>query len=137
MLRTIYALQTSRIDRFFRARASPHLKQVARVMDLVFEHCLGECGEEVLVRHERDVREVCERMGKEVLRFELGEGWGPLCEFLEREEPDVEWPRVNDAESFRRAFRLDAWSRGVVGAGVVAGLAVVGRVGLYLYGRFM
>lgn len=33
-----------------------------------------------------------------LLEYRLGEGWEPLCEFLGKEVPGVEFPRVNDQE---------------------------------------
>lgn len=95
-------------------------------MDLIFGRYLKECGEEVLVAHEVMVREQCRLRGRDVFEFELGSGWGRLCRFLGKEQPDTEWPHVNDSNSFRRTFRLDAWSRGSIGAGIVACLCIVG-----------
>ena len=34
-----------------------------------------------------------------LLVFEVKEGWGPLCEFLERPEPDGDFPFLNDEEA--------------------------------------
>lgn len=36
-----------------------------------------------------------------LLVFEPSQGWGPLCEFLEREVPDEPYPRVNTTEDFQ------------------------------------
>ena len=38
----------------------------------------------------------------QLLIYEVKEGWGPLCEFLEVEEPDKPFPRLNDAAELRR-----------------------------------
>jgi len=35
-----------------------------------------------------------------LLEFKLADGWGPLCEFLGKEVPDVPFPRVNEAAEF-------------------------------------
>ncbi len=35
-----------------------------------------------------------------LLVWEVGEGWGPLCEFLEVGEPDTPLPHANDRETF-------------------------------------
>ena len=32
--------------------------------------------------------------------WEVGEGWGPLCEFLGVGEPDTPLPHANDRETF-------------------------------------
>ena len=34
-----------------------------------------------------------------LLVFEVKEGWGPLCEFLERPVPDTDFPFINDTEA--------------------------------------
>ncbi len=40
-----------------------------------------------------------------LLVFEVKDGWGPLCEFLDVLQPDREFPNVNDRESMQRRFR--------------------------------
>jgi hypothetical protein len=42
-----------------------------------------------------------------LLVFEVGQGWGPLCEFLEVPVPDEPFPRVNDTADFQSHAR--AW----------------------------
>jgi hypothetical protein len=37
-----------------------------------------------------------------LLVFKLSDGWGPLCDFLGKEVPDVPFPRVNEAEEFKK-----------------------------------
>ncbi|WP_439106707.1 sulfotransferase family protein [Congregibacter sp.] len=36
----------------------------------------------------------------QLLVFQVKEGWGPLCEFLNMESPDSEFPRTNDRAGF-------------------------------------
>ena len=36
-----------------------------------------------------------------LLVFEVQQGWGPLCEFLDKPIPDTDFPRINDAESVK------------------------------------
>ena len=38
--------------------------------------------------------------------MEVKEGWGPLCQFLGEEIPDVPFPRVNDTAEFNQRIRL-------------------------------
>jgi sulfotransferase family protein len=40
-----------------------------------------------------------------LLVYEVSEGWGPLCRFLEMPVPDTPFPHLNDAETFRRRIR--------------------------------
>ena len=35
-----------------------------------------------------------------LLEFQLGDGWGPLCEFLGKEAPDKPFPHANDTNLF-------------------------------------
>lgn len=53
--------------------------------------------------HGRRLREMVEP-GR-LLVYRMGDGWGPLCEFLGREVPEVEFPRLNDADMLRRIAR--------------------------------
>jgi hypothetical protein len=41
-----------------------------------------------------------------LLKFRLEQGWAPLCEFLGKEVPDVEFPRVNDADALKEKVAL-------------------------------
>lgn len=44
-----------------------------------------------------------------MLEYKVQDGWGPLCEFLNVDVPDEEYPKVNDAEQFIFAHRLMWW----------------------------
>ena len=48
-----------------------------------------------------------------LLNYELGSGWGPLCEFLGKEEPadGVEFPWVNEAPALRKKVAVVMASR--------------------------
>ena len=39
-----------------------------------------------------------------LLVFEAKSGWDPLCEFLGQPVPEVDYPRVNSTEDFRKIF---------------------------------
>jgi len=43
-----------------------------------------------------------------LLVYEIQQGWGPLCDFLGVEQPDSEFPHLNDAETFRQMFGVPA-----------------------------
>ncbi|MCJ1248354.1 hypothetical protein MMC30_005571 [Trapelia coarctata] len=74
-----------------------------------------------------------------LLEYRLGDGWGPLCEFLVKEVPDVPFPRVNDQEALWEMLSIIA-KRGLwnfakrVGMWVVLPCVVVG-LSLWLYVR--
>jgi hypothetical protein len=42
----------------------------------------------------------------QLLIFEVKEGWGPLCRFLDCDVPDSEFPNVNDTNEFKRRVRM-------------------------------
>lgn len=44
-----------------------------------------------------------------LLELHLGDGWGPLCKFLEVERPEVEYPRGNTASDLNKAFDSLFW----------------------------
>lgn len=80
-------------------------------------------------------------MPKEQLyEFQIGEGWDGLCEFLEIDKPEFEYPRVNEATSFKDRNKLrysQAVSRGMprILTTVVALTGVIG-VAAFAYQRF-
>lgn len=41
-----------------------------------------------------------------LLIFNVKEGWGPLCKFLDVPEPDIPFPHINDTKSMNRNFKL-------------------------------
>ncbi len=67
----------------------------------------NDFGDENLKRtflaHEELVRRTVP--GGQLLVFEVKEGWGPLCGFLEVERPGGQFPNVNDQEAYLRSFR--------------------------------
>ena len=56
---------------------------------------------------ERHTEEVKRRVPPEqLLVYEVGQGWGPLCEFLGVEVPEEPFPRLNDAAEMQRRVRI-------------------------------
>jgi hypothetical protein len=43
-----------------------------------------------------------------LLVYDIRDGWGPLCEFLDVEVPGTSFPHVNDRASFQATWRRDA-----------------------------
>ena len=64
---------------------------------------------DVFERHNAEVRRALP--AERLLVYEVGDGWGPLCEFLERPVPDAPFPRVNSTEEFRARFDMAAGER--------------------------
>lgn len=72
---------------------------------------------------------------RERLRFfDVRDGWGPLCEILGVEVPDVPFPHENDWESLQDSVRVLVVQAMVIWAVIVAGVAVFVRVLLSRYG---
>ncbi|KAF4969807.1 hypothetical protein FSARC_3032 [Fusarium sarcochroum] len=53
----------------------------------------------------RKVREAVPLESGRRLDYTMGSGWEPLCEFLGKDVPDVEFPRVNDSNSHKDDLR--------------------------------
>ena len=57
-----------------------------------------------------------------LLEYRLGDGWGPLCAFLGKKVPEVDFPRVNDQKYMqerlgivvRRSMKNGVWNVGRV-----------------------
>jgi hypothetical protein len=46
---------------------------------------------------------------EKLLEFKPVDGWGPLCEFLEKPVPEGEYPFINDAEEYVRIHKFIWW----------------------------
>jgi hypothetical protein len=44
----------------------------------------------------------------QLLVYEVGQGWEPLCELLGVDVPDTPFPHLNDTASFRTMFGMPA-----------------------------
>lgn len=90
--------------------ASPWLASLGRVLRAVLvdgtfdgritdrDHAIG-----VFEQHIEDVTAVLP--ADRLLVYEVAQGWGPLCDFLDVPVPDEPFPHANDAEAFRRHQR--------------------------------
>lgn len=61
------------------------------------------------VEHNALVRRLCEERGREVLVYDVKEGWGPLCEFLGVEVPPTAerpFPREAEGGKFEKQGRM-------------------------------
>ena len=82
--------------------------------------------------HYDNVRRLCPK--ERLFDFRLEDGWGPLCDFLGKEKPEVPFPRLNEsaalAEKFddfnKRSFRLVLRNLALVIMSVLVGLFAVG-----------
>ncbi|KAL8889808.1 MAG: hypothetical protein Q9192_005964 [Flavoplaca navasiana] len=62
----------------------------------------------VAKRHYREHNEMVRRVTpkERLLEYRMGSGWGPLCEFLGKEVPGVEFPRVNEAAALQEKIAI-------------------------------
>ncbi|KAG4433270.1 hypothetical protein IFR05_011240 [Cadophora sp. M221] len=130
MMRTIHALQTSNLNRFLLLFSDPHVRRISSLMDLIikyyFRGSIPLFGIEGYEEHNEIVRAAARAEGRELLEFQLGDGWEELCGFLGKPGPDLEFPHVNERDSWRRSFGL-GWSvRNVFLVGLPVLVGVVG-----------
>ncbi|EFR04100.1 hypothetical protein MGYG_07107 [Nannizzia gypsea CBS 118893] len=66
----------------------------------------------------------------QLLHYRMGEGWGPLCEFLGKPVPDVEFPWVNEEAELKKKHNAMLLSHIVALGGVLGRWALgLGAVG--------
>ena len=58
---------------------------------------------DVFNRHNQSV--IDEVPADRLLVFDANDGWKPLCDFLEMQIPDTDYPRVNTTEQFQNRTR--------------------------------
>ncbi|KAI9044543.1 uncharacterized protein KD926_000454 [Aspergillus affinis] len=95
------------------------------------EH-ISETAIKVYLEHYELVRRITPP--EQLLEYELGSGWEPLCEFLGKPVPDEPFPRINDRESLKKSFHqglrveLLKWM-GIAAAAVCGSALLVWRGG--------
>jgi len=90
---------------------------------------------DVYAEHYRHVREVTPP-GR-LLEYKLGSGWEPLCEFLGRPVPDIEFPRVNESAAMQEKIQwmLRKAGKSILYHCAIYGLPVVVAAGSVLWYR--
>ncbi|KAJ6502942.1 P-loop containing nucleoside triphosphate hydrolase protein [Mycena vitilis] len=100
------------------------------IVSVVAGHVITEEGAKArFVQHYEDVRKLVPK--ERLLEYEVSQGWGPLCAFLERDVPDVDFPRTNDTQMLHARFNVTmngifwrAARRAVLSCSVLAGVAL-------------
>jgi hypothetical protein len=118
-----------------------HRPMVVKFWKEYFGGDFGGNGKEVFARHNDMVRRLAETSGAAAegrfLEYDVRQGWGPLCEFLDCPVPDEPFPHSNDTADFKKMCRRRNRAQfGNIVAGAipwVAGLAV--SVSLLRWGR--
>ncbi|KAJ9666163.1 hypothetical protein H2201_003842 [Coniosporium apollinis] len=78
---------------------------------------------EVYVQHYRKVRAAVPK--ERLLEYQLGSGWGPLCEFLGKDEPEEEFPWVNEAAALKEKIDAIKKEKFLAGAKMIAPVLAV------------
>ena len=131
-------LNSSRLTTLLRSLdPSPPLDP--RLMQRMFDGVFG--GRDRFITHgkqtyQKMLDEVRDLVPQErLLEYQMGEGWGRLCEFLGEDVPDTCFPRVNETGDFHERIKVMkrlamgriakrvGWWVGVVVAPVVVGVA--------------
>jgi len=55
-------------------------------------------------QHNKNVEEKCPK--EKLLKFEVKDGWKPLCDFLQKKIPKVDFPNENEQAVFQKRFRI-------------------------------
>ena len=100
----------------------------------VFDDDFENNGKRVYAEQYETVRKLVPK--DRLLEFQIGEGWDRLCEFLECDKPQFEYPRTNEGAAFKErnwlrfkmAARRGAPRMAAAGATVVAAAAIGGRL---------
>lgn len=71
--------------------------------DRLFEGDFENRGVEVFKRHYDLVRELVPP--ERLLEYDVGDGWGPLCEFLGEDRPAAPFPYTNTISDFQHGLR--------------------------------
>ena len=102
----------------------------AMSIDVLFHGQFDTNAEEVYTRHYSDLETMLQDGKREFLRWEPQHGWGPLCGFLGKEVPDMQFPRRNARKSHddtvgrlvKKRVEMAMWNMALilVAAGIIA-----------------
>jgi hypothetical protein len=81
----------------------------AMMWDRFFQGDFDKNAKTVFEQHSAELKSLVPA-GK-LLEYDVREGWGPLCHFLEVDKPDEPFPSGNDKDGFRSSCRSKDWSK--------------------------
>lgn len=110
----------------------PKFRKFSRMVDAVvwnnpnvFNGQFAEKGKQIYIDWINEVKRTIPK--KQLLIFNVKQGWEPLCKFLNKPVPDKPFPRVNDRKEFQD--RINKMAYGVAGGLVlVAGALAAGLI---------
>ncbi len=96
-----YESMSNTILKVLESSTDPDSLGLRMVGEGVFGGRLGDRAHAIAV-YERNNAEVQATIPRQrLLTYHLGDGWQPLCRFLDKPIPDVAFPRTNSAEEFK------------------------------------
>ncbi len=96
-----YESMSNTILKVLESSTDPDSLGLRMVGEGVFGGRLGDRAHAIAV-YERNNAEVEAALPRErLLTYHLGDGWRPLCRFLDKPIPDVAFPRTNSVEEFK------------------------------------
>ena len=98
-------------SRFVGRLRSPHHRWARGYMHASNAEEMRRNARDVYKAHYDLVRRVTPK--ERLLEYEIGSGWGPLCEFLGKDVPPTAFPHVNDTEALNEMIMLIA-KKGIV-----------------------
>ena len=106
-MQTVYWRATDpwlRLLSYFDWNAGLYYPMLRKFFDTMFRGDFPNQGKTVFREHYAQVRELVPSAN--LLEYNICDGWGPLCEFLDKEIPrEKDFPNVHDVETFRNRSR--------------------------------
>lgn len=96
-----YESMSNTIFNVLKAKPEPFAVGVKLIGERLFEERFTD-KDYVIGLYEKNTRDVQAAFSAErLLTYEIGSGWEPLCEFLNKPVPDSDFPRSNSREEFQ------------------------------------
>ena len=106
-MQTVYWRATDpwlRLLSYFDWNAGLYYPMLRKFFDTMFRGDFPNQGKTVFREHYAQVRELVPSTN--LLEYDIRDGWGPLCRFLDKEIPlEIAFPHVHDVETFRNRSR--------------------------------
>lgn len=83
--------------------ASMYYPMLSKFFQTFFRGDFPNKGKQVYLDHVEEIRSLVPP--ERLLEYQIGDGWGPLCEFLGEDVPDTAFPRGNDMADFFKRCR--------------------------------
>lgn len=102
VMNTIYPHSSKMVDDEIESNRDFGRFAVEVVWDRLFDGKLEDKARAIEVFEKHNQAVIDEVPAENLLILKVGAGWKPLCEFLGKDVPDTDYPRVNSTEDFNR-----------------------------------